>query len=401
MSYEAPFEGLKVIDLSQGIAGPYCAMLLAQNGADVIKVEPTGAGDWSRGLGRVYGDNTAFSIPGNLGKRSVALDLKSVDGCRILWRLIGGADVFIEGFRPGVTSRLGFGYRDVSAAEPRILYLSISGFGQTGPFAERPAMDPVLQAFTGLTSENKGEDGIPHRVPIIPIDMTTALYAFQAVSAALFARTGEKHGRHIDANLMQGAAGLQCVRMMGSYLEGGEISGGAAPSGIFEAADGWMNITVVRPFEWQALCRKVIDRPDLPEDPRFLDRDLRWANQEALFAIIRPIVARRTIAELSQRLTAAQLMHERINTYLEFLDQEQVRATNTIAWLHQPGVPCAVPMPNVIGLPPLEDGTPRAHAATLGEHTEIVLRQHGFSDTEISNFSQRRIVGGVRQVEHT
>ena len=400
MSYEAPFDGLKIIDLSQGIAGPYCAMLLAQNGANVIKVEPTGLGDWSRSLGQVYGDNTAYSIPGNIGKRSVALDLKSADGCRVLWRLIRGADVFIEGFRPGVTSRLGFGYKAVSAAEPRILYLSISGFGQTGPFAERPAMDPVLQAFTGLTSENKGEDGIPHRVPVIPIDMTTALYAFQAVSAALFARQGEAFGRHIDANLMQGAAGLQSVRMMASYLEGGEISGGAAPSGIFRAVDGWLNITVVRPHEWVALCQKVIDRPDLPQDPRFLDRDLRWTHQEALLAIVRPIIAARTTAELSVRLTAAQLMHERINTYAEFLQSEQVRTTNTIAWLHQPGVPCVAPMPNIIGLPPLQDGTARAHAPTLGEHTEIVLAEHGFSAAEIQDLSERRIVAGVQRIEH-
>jgi crotonobetainyl-CoA:carnitine CoA-transferase CaiB-like acyl-CoA transferase len=399
MSYDSPFEGLKIIDLSQGIAGPYCAMLLAQNGANVIKIEPTGAGDWSRGLGRVYGDNTAFSVPGNLGKRSVALDLKSDDGRAVLWRLIRHADVFIEGFRPGVIKRLGFGYEAVSAAEPRILYLSISGFGQTGPFAERPAMDPVLQAFTGLTLENKGEDGIPHRVPIIPIDMTTALFAFQAISSALFARQGETHGRHIDASLMQGAAGLQVVRMMGSYMEGGEVSGGAAPSGIYQAADGWINITVVRPFEWVGLCEKVIDRPDLPKDTRFIDRDARWTNQEALFAIVRPIIASRSFAEWTQLLTGAQLMHERLNTYSEFLQQDHVRATNAIAWLNQPGVPRPMPMPNIIGRPPLQDGTPRAHAPTLGEHTEIVLREHGYSETDIQGLASRRVVTGVRQTE--
>ena len=153
-------------------------MLLAQHGAQVIKIERPGDGDWSRVLGVRYGDHSAFSIVGNLGKRAVAIDLKHEEGKAVLWRLLAGADVFIEGFRPGVIKRLGFDYEAVSAREPGLVYLSISGFGQNGPLVGRPAMDPVLQAFTGLTGENHGEDGIPHRVPVIPIDMATALFAF-------------------------------------------------------------------------------------------------------------------------------------------------------------------------------------------------------------------------------
>ncbi|MBN8901270.1 MAG: CoA transferase, partial [Rhodospirillales bacterium] len=203
MSYAAPFDGLKVVDLSQGVAGPYCATMLAQYGANVIKVEPTDTGDWSRGLGTRYGDHTAYSIPANVGKRSIALDLKQAAGRDVLWRLVQGADVFVQGFRPGVIDRLGFGYAAVAAREPRILYVSVSGFGQTGPLAERPAMDPVLQAYTGLIAENVGEDGIPHRIPIIAIDMSTGMYAFGAVATALHAREKLPHGRHIEASLMQ------------------------------------------------------------------------------------------------------------------------------------------------------------------------------------------------------
>ena len=397
MSYEAPFAGLKVVDLSQGIAGPYCAGLLAQNGADVLKIEPTGGGDWSRGLGRVYGDNTAYLIPANIGKRSVALDLKSEAGIEALWRLIKDADVFIEGFRPGVIGRLGFGYEAVAAVNPRIIYLSVSGFGQTGPFAERPAMDPVLQAFTGLTLENKGEDGVPHRVPVIPVDMTTAMFAFQAVSAALYARREEVVGKYIDVSLMQGAALLQSVRMMGSYLEGGEILQGAAPSGIFRCADGWINITVVRPFEWIAFC-KSIGREDLPADPRFLARDDRIANSDALYAIVRPIVAALTNEQLSAMLTEARIMHERLNTYADFLAHEHTRATGVIAWLSQPGVPQKVPLANIPGAPPLIDGTPRAHSPTLGEHTAEVLRQHGYTDQQIREFAATGAVGLTKPV---
>src|SRR6185312_5708614 len=236
MSYEAPYAGLKVVDLSQGVAGPYCAMLLAQYGANVIKVEPPGTGDWARNLGVVYGDQCAFSIPANLGKRAIALDLKQDDGRAILWRLIQGADVFLQGFRPGVIERLGFGYDAVSEREPRIIYLSVSGFGQMGPLAERPAMDPILQAYTGLTVENRGEDGIPHRTPIIAIDMSTALFAYTAVSTALYARRDETRGRHIEASLMQAAAGLRVVRLMQSYLEDGAIRPPGAPSGVYQVA---------------------------------------------------------------------------------------------------------------------------------------------------------------------
>ena len=257
MSYDKPFAGLKVIDVSQGVAGPYCAMLLAQYGANVIKVEPPGVGDWARNLGVVYGDQCAYSMPANLGKRAIALDLKQEDGQAILWRLIQGADVFVQGFRPGVIDRLGFGYDAVAEREPRIIYLSVSGFGQTGPLAERPAMDPILQAYTGLTVENKGEDGIPHRTPIIAIDMSTALYAYSAVSTALYARRDEPHGRHIEASLLQAAAGLQVVRMMQSYLEGGAIRPPGAPSGVYQVADGWMTITVVRLHEWLGFCKAV------------------------------------------------------------------------------------------------------------------------------------------------
>jgi crotonobetainyl-CoA:carnitine CoA-transferase CaiB-like acyl-CoA transferase len=223
MSYAAPFAGLKVIDLSQGVAGPYCGMLLAQHGANVIKVEPTGEGDWARTIGERYGGHTAYSIPTNLGKRSIALDLKSDEGKQVLWRLTDGADVLIEGFRPGVLERLGFGYDAVSRREPRILYLSVSGFGQTGSFSGRAAMDPVLQAFTGLMMDNKGEDGIPHRVPFVIIDMSTALYAFQALSAALYARRYEPRGRRIEVSLLEAASAIQAIRMMMVYLEGENV----------------------------------------------------------------------------------------------------------------------------------------------------------------------------------
>jgi len=390
--YDAPFAGLKVVDLSQGIAGPYCGMLLAQHGANVIKVEPVeSGGDWTRILGHVYGDHTAFSIPGNLGKRSIALDLKSADGKAVLWRLLDDADVMMEGFRPGVIRRLGFDYETVAARNKRILYLSVSGFGQSGPLSERPAMDPVLQAYTGLIMENKGTDGVPHRVPYIAVDMATALYAFQALAPAIHARQRLDHGRYIETSLMQAAAGMQVVRMMGTYLEDGAEPVASVPGGSFKTADGWMQIAVVQQRDWVALCA-AIDLPDLAADPLFDTRERRIRNADALYAIIRPAFAAMTCADLDARLAKAGIMHERLNSYLEFLKQPHVEQTGLIAWLDQTGLDRAAPVPNLPGPPALESGTPRATAPTWGQHTEEVLREHGYAPAEIAELAARGVV---------
>ncbi|MBV8412678.1 MAG: CoA transferase [Alphaproteobacteria bacterium] len=382
MSYDAPFAGLKVVDLSQGIAGPYCAMLLAQYGADVIKVEGIGEGDWVRTIGTRYGDHSTFSVIGNLGKRSIAVDLKSEAGKQIVWRLIEGADVFLEGFRPGVIKRLGFDYPAVSAREPRILYLSISGFGQSGPLAERPAMDPVLQAYTGLMVENRGEDGIPHRVPVIVVDMSTALYAFQALSAALYARRDEARGRYLDVSLMQSATALQSIRLMSSFLEDGAVKPGGAPGGVFKIADGWMSLLAFNDRDFKALCG-AIDLAALPDDPRFCSQKARLANDVALYGIIRPALAAKPWDDWTKRLTEARLMHERLNSYAEFLEQPHVRETGLIQWLSQAGFNRPVPVPALPGMLPQADGTTRGTAPVTGQHTREILTQHGFTSAEV------------------
>ena len=278
MSYDAPFAGLKVVDLSQGIAGPYSAMLLAQYGADVIKVEPP-EGDWARALGKRYGDMTAFAIAANLGKRSIVLDLKTDEDRQILRRLVATADVFLESFRPGVAARLGVGYPDVDAINPRIIYLSVSGFGQIGPDAERPAVDTVFQAFTGLMSVNRGLDGIPHRVPVIVMDMATALSNFQAMAVALYARRDEPRGRYIESSLLRGGATLQAVSMIQHHLEGGKPQPGLTPSGTFKASDGWINLTILRDADFPVLC-DALEIPAAKSDPRFATNDSRFAERD-------------------------------------------------------------------------------------------------------------------------
>ena len=390
MSYAAPFAGLKVIDLSQGVAGPYCGMLLAQHGANVIKVEPTGEGDWARTLGRRYGGHTAYSIPTNLGKRSIALDLKSDEGKQVLWRLTGGADVLIEGFRPGVLERLGFGYDAVSRREPRILYLSVSGFGQAGPFSGRPAMDPVLQAFTGLMMDNKGEDGIPHRVPFVIIDMSTALYAFQALAAALYARRYEPRGRRIEVSLLEAASAIQAIRMMMVYLEGENVKR-AMPSGVFKTADGWLQLLVIRDDSWVHFCA-VIGRPELATDQRFVDGDARALNEAELMAIVRLVIATKPTAYWAERLREADIMHERLNGFREFLEHPQAEAIGLISWLEPDGPPAAIPMANIAGVAPFASASTRVVTPVLGQHSADILREHGLSASDITSLMERGIV---------
>jgi crotonobetainyl-CoA:carnitine CoA-transferase CaiB-like acyl-CoA transferase len=395
MSYDAPFAGLKVVDLSQGIAGPYCAMLLAQHGAEVIKVEGIGEGDWARTLGVHYGSHSAFSIIGNMGKRSLSVDLKSEAGKEIVWRLLEGADIFLEGFRPGVIKRLGFDYAAVSARVPRLLYVSISGFGQTGPLAERPAMDPVLQAYTGMMAENRGEDGIPHRVPVIVVDMSTALYAFQAVSAALYARRDETRGRYIDVSLMQSATALQSIRLMACHLEGGTMKPGGVPGGVFRTADGWMSILALKDSDWQSLCA-LMEVPALAHEERFATPAARLANEAALYAIVRPMIEAKPSAHWSEKLTAAKLMHERLNSYADFIDQPHVKETGLIHWLEQAGVPTKVPVPALPGMLPPTPGTARAEAPVPGQHSRAVLGEHGYTAGEIDTLIANGTIATTR-----
>ena len=399
MDYHSAFSGMKVVDLSGGVAGPSCAMMLAQHGADVIKVEtPHNGGDWSRILGRTYEDHSAFSIYGTLGKRSLALDLKTDEGKDVLWRLIRGADVFIEGFKPGTIQRYGFGYDAVSAKEPGIIYYSISGFGQTGPLAARPAMDPVLQAFTGIVTENKGEhDGHPHRIAISLIDMFSGLLGFQAIATSLYVRREQevKKGRFIELSLMQGGAMLSVIRMIANYLERGVTQRTSMPNGVFNTADGQINVTMVRPTDWRPFC-EAIEESQLLDDPRFSTNAARAANLDELLTVLRPMFAARTTAWLSERLTAKNIMNGRVNSYEEFLREEQVAATGIMAWLAQPGLPELVPMPNIPGLPPFESGTKRAHAPALGEHTREILVGHGYSAAEIAALYEKKVVAGGR-----
>lgn len=391
MSYEAPFAGLKVVDLSQGIAAPYAGMLLAQHGADVIKVEVLGGGDWVRVTAPRPGGNTALSVMGNLGKRSIGLDLKSPEGCAILWRLIEGADVFMEGFRPGVIGRLGFAYEAVASRNPRILYLSMSGFGQTGPMAERPAMDPVLQAFSGFMVENRDADGTPKNVASIPVDLITALYAFQALAVALYARRDEARGRYIEASLMQGAAWLNTYAMLQRVIFDDNPPGPRPPGGCFRTADGWILVIVAGHRGWPEFCA-AIERPDLAADERLATVQGRLAHAQTLLPVLREVMAARPTADWAERFTAHRVMHSPANGSLDALADPHVLATNLFSQLAQPGLPMKLPIPSIPGAPPIESGTPRGTAPLAGADTAAILAEHGFAEANVRDLLARGVV---------
>jgi crotonobetainyl-CoA:carnitine CoA-transferase CaiB-like acyl-CoA transferase len=251
-------------------------------------------------------------------------------------------------------------------------------------------MDPVLQAFTGLMMDNKGEDGIPHRVPFVIIDMSTALYAFQALSAALYARRSEQRGRHIAVSLLEAASAVQVIRMMMVYLEGERVRR-AVPSGVFKTSDGWLQFLVVRNDSWVGLC-SVLGMPELAADPRFIDDDGRVGNEAELLAILRPALAAMPTAYWAERLREADIMHERLNSFREFLGQPQAEAIDLIGWLKLAETSSPVPVPRIAGIAPAQAGSPRAITPALGQHTTEVLRQHGYAPGEIAALIERKVV---------
>ena len=390
MSFDKPYEGLRVVDLSQGVAGPYCAMLLGRHGADVIKIEPID-GDWSRMLAPVYGDHTAYSIPANVGKRSLAVDLKSDAGKAIVERMLPSADVFLEGFRPGVIDRLGFSYDRLAKFNEKLIYVSISGFGQEGPLRNKPAMDPVLQAFTGFMDENKGQDGIPHRTPTIINDMSTALFAQQAVAAALYARRDEARGRRINVSLMEASANLQTIRLMG-YHRDGPFRPGMAPNGVIETAEGAIQIVIIRDHDFVKFC-KVIGRDDMATDDRFRTGEGRRENAEELYPIVRKILATQPATYWRDGFTEAGLQDEVVQTYDDFINHTHVEETGLISWMTPPGSEEAWAVPNVPGLPKL-DPTAEAHVSPrLGQHSQEILAELGYAKEEIQTFAADGVIG--------
>ena len=391
-THEAPYRGLRVLDLGQGIASPYCAMLLGVYGADVIKVEPP-EGDWSRFLGTTYGSHTTLSAVYNRGKRSLCLDMKHKDGIAIAKRLARDSDVLIEGFRPGVAARLGLGYEELSRDNPGLIYLSISGFGQSGPYSKRPGSDSVAQAFSGLVSVNPGNDGVPHRVGTTISDVVTGVYAFQAIATTLFARMTTGTGRWIDVNLAQSTAALIGHKVAEHVLEGGAPRALNVPAGTYQCSDGWMMVTLVNEAQYQRLCG-AIGREDLATDSRFNDFARRADSADALIPQLREIFRTQPVEVWLARLHAADVIAERIHNPSEWLHSPHVEATKAAVRQDTPGVG-PVYSARTPGIASLSEDQ-LCPAPDIGQDSIAVLLEAGYDRAAIDELIK---AGAVRQAK--
>ena len=388
MTIDGAYSGLKVLDLGQGIAAPYCAMLMAMLGAEVVKVEPIG-GDWSRGLGTAYGDHTAMSAHYNRGKQSLALDLKTPAARQIALDLATRADILIENNRPGAMARAGLGYEALSAVNPRLVYVSISGFGQDGPYASLPCTDSVAQAYSGMVALNRGEDGTPHRIGAIIIDTLTGLYAAQAVGVALYARERRGKGSRIAISLAECGAAILGQRLAEHVLENGSPRVLNVPTGSYGTKDGWVMIALIREEQFARLAA-ALGRPELAEDPRFASFATRAEHAAPLFAVLRALIGAETTASCLQKLRAADILADRINGFDDWLADPHIVATGgavTVA----PGDMPTFKVPRTPGISAEADAA-LSPAPRIGEHSCTILAGLGFDEAAQSGLAVEGVV---------
>ncbi len=385
---DKPFTGLRVFDATQGVAGPHATMLLALNGADVIKVEPL-QGDWCRMLGKTVNQQSVNYYSVNRGKKSIAYDAKSRAGREIAAKLAARCDIFIESFRPGVVARMGLGYEELQKLNPKLIYASISGFGQTGPNSQRPTVDGLIQAYSGLMVMNKTEDGKPYRIAMILIDVITGLYAYQAITGAIVRRLRFDKGAQLDISMVQAAAAFQAAKIMEFAESDGNPPPLYVPAGMFQTIDGHIVISGMRDQHFAALCR-VIGRADMAEDPRWQTQAKRTEFGGVINAELRKEFAKQSTAHWLRHLHEAGVFAERVSSYHDWLKDEHVIQTRAYTLVDHPSFG-SLPVAHVPGVLPSGDHPTADAAPMLGEQSRAILRDLGYDskwiDAQIANGS--------------
>ncbi|HZQ00978.1 MAG TPA: CoA transferase [Reyranella sp.] len=387
------FDGLTVLDFTQGVAGPHASMLLALHGADVIKIEPP-EGDWGRALGELKGDHCAHSVAFNRGKRSIALDLKSPDGIAVVNKIAAKAHVVMESFRPGVIARLGFGYEAIRKINSKVVYCSVSGFGQTGPYSKRPTVDGLIQAFSGMMVMNRLPDGTPWRQGMIAVDVTTGLYTFNALSTAILRQVRFGEGSYIDSSLMKAAAAYQGAKLMEYVFSNGAPPPLYMPAGSYKTKNGHIMLSAMRPHHFQALF-ELIGRKDIADDPELQGHEARIRNAPRIIKALQEEMPKKTTEEWIALLQPKEVFCERVNNYADFLEHPHVKESGAVDWIEQDGFG-RMPVANIPGLPRAAEDPERQHAPHIGEDGPDILKELGYGAAEIDAIFKR---GGIRPPE--
>jgi crotonobetainyl-CoA:carnitine CoA-transferase CaiB-like acyl-CoA transferase len=397
-SMPPPLEGTLVVDFTRVLSGPYCTMLLADMGARVIKLEHPVHGDDTRAWGPpfVHGESTYF-LSINRNKESLTLDLKRAEARPILDRLLERADVLVENFRPGAMERLGLGYEDVAARWPRIVYCSISGFGQTGPRRDEQGYDAVVQAEGGLMSITGPGDGLPYRLGLPIADIASGMFAAQGILAALLARGRTGRGQRVDIGLLDATAALLTYQAAIYFATGSAPSrmGNRHPSIVpydtFEAADGTLVLAVGNDVQWRRFCAAT-GLAALADDERFATNRARVQSHDALRPLLAERLRTRTRAEWIDALLAAGVPCGAVRDVGEVVEDPQLLARGMIEHVDH----AAIGAWPVLGIPIKLSETPgavRSAPPTLGQHTAKVLEQDlGFSRSEVAALRAKGVV---------
>ena len=384
-----PLEGLRVLELTQVMAGPFCGQVLADMGADVVKVEPPEGDSTRHSLGfRMSGDDTAAFLAVNRNKRSLVLDLKNERHQAVFRRVVAGADVVLENFRPGVAARLGADWEKLRELNSRLIYASVSGFGQTGPYAMRPGYDLIAQGLSGVMSVTGEPGGDPVKCGIPIGDLSAGLFCAVGILSALAARSRTGRGQRIDTSLFEGALALSVWETAELWATGrvpaplGSAHRLTAPYQALRTADGHITVGGNNQRLWERLCQAV-GRPELVEDPRFVSNDLRMEHRGELEAELESALAARGTDEWVAVLIEAGVPCGPIHDYREVFADPHTQAREMEVRLEHPveGPVSALGIPVKLSETP---GSVRRPAPLLGQHTAEVLREAGLSDEEIA-----------------
>lgn len=388
--------GIRVLDLTRMLAGPLCTALLADIGADVIKIENPEGGDDARHFFPRKGDESTYFMLLNRGKKSVTLDLKSKEGLRLIEALVDKSDVLVENFRPGTAKRLGIDYERLSAINPRLIYASISGFGQSGPLSHQPSYDIIAQAMSGLMSITGSPDGPPTRVGESIGDIIAGLYASWGILAALQARTRSGRGQHLDIAMLDSLFSL-LVTALSQYLFTGIVPQRvgnrhpvSTPFDTYRASDGLAVIAVANNPLFGRLA-EAIGRPELSTDERFSSDDRRTANEPALRAVIEGWTSGRTVAEIIEQVGRVGVPVSPIWTVAQAAESDHVRYRGFVREVEHP----TAGEIKLVGQPVhfSESATHVAAPPLLGEHTEMVLHAIlGLGKETIAKLRAKRVI---------